>query len=66
MGEFETDDRVINEFLAKCATFVSVFYAFLVADTGESETLDDNTDSLMIEVCHDDYDMVSRFSKTGL
>ena len=66
MSELETNDRVVYQFLAKCATLVCVLYTFLVADTGETETLDNYTNSLMVEVCHDDYGIISRFSKTAL
>lgn len=62
VSKLETNHRVIDEFLAEGATFMCVFYAFFVADTGETETLDDYTNSFVIEVCHDDYDIVSGYS----
>lgn len=55
MGEFETDDGVVNKFLAEGTTFVGVLYGFFVTDSGEAEALDDDADSFVVEVCHDDY-----------
>jgi hypothetical protein len=55
MCKFETDNRVLDEFLAESAPFVGVFDTFLVANAGEAETLDDDTDTFVIEVCHDNW-----------
>jgi hypothetical protein len=52
--ELETDDRVIDELFAEGPAFVGVFYRFFVADAGEAEALDDDADTLVVEVCHDD------------
>lgn len=53
MGEFQTDDGVIDEFLAKSLSLVSVFDGFLIAHPRKADTLDDDTNSLMVEVGHD-------------
>lgn len=50
--EFQTDDRVIDEFFAKGLAFMGVFDGFLVADAGETDALDDDADSLVIKVGH--------------
>jgi hypothetical protein len=55
VGEFQPDDGVVDEFLAEGAALVGVFYGFFVADAGEADTLDDDADSLVVEVRHDDY-----------
>ena len=55
MGQLESNYGMVDEFLAEGATLVGVFDRLLVADTTESETLDDDTDTFMVEVCHDDY-----------
>lgn len=52
--KLETDDRVIDEALAKSLTFVSVLHRLLVADAREAKTLDDDTNTLVVEVGHDD------------
>lgn len=52
MRELKTDDWVLDELLAESAALVGVFDGFLVADSGEPDTLDDDADSLMIEVRH--------------
>lgn len=54
MSEFHADYGVIDEFLAECTAFVGVFDGFFVADAGETETLDDDADSFVVEVGHDD------------
>ncbi len=53
--EFETDDRMVDEFGAESAALVGVFHAFFVADAGEAEALDDYANALVVEVCHDDW-----------
>jgi hypothetical protein len=54
VGELETNDGVLNEFLAKRATLVSVLDGFFVANTGEAEALNDDAYALVVEVGHDD------------
>ena len=54
VGELQADDRVLDELFAECASLVGVFYRLLIADAREADTLDDYTDSLVIEVRHDD------------
>jgi hypothetical protein len=52
--ELETDDGVFDELFAESAALVGVFYGFFVADAGEADTLDDDADTFVVEVCHDD------------
>ena len=52
--ELETDDRVVDETLAESLALVGIFHRLLVADTGEAEALDDDADTLVVEVGHDD------------
>jgi hypothetical protein len=54
VGQLQADDRVLDELFAEGAALVGVFYRLLVADAREADTLDDYTDSLVIEVRHDD------------
>lgn len=55
VGEFESDYGVFDEFLAEGAALMGVFYGFFIADSGEAEALDDDADTFVVEVCHDDY-----------
>lgn len=57
MCEFQTDDWVLDELFTERTALVGVFDGFFVADTGEAEALDDNTNTFMIEVCHDNWKM---------
>lgn len=59
MSELETDHGVVDELLAKSSTFVCIFDAFFVADAGETKTLDDYTNSFVVEVRHDNYSIVN-------
>lgn len=59
MSELETNNGVVDEFLAEGAAFVCVLNGFFVADAGEADALDDNSDALVVEVCHDDCSEVS-------
>ena len=52
--ELETNDRVFDELFAKGTTFVGVLYGLFVADAGEAKALDNDADSFVVEVCHDD------------
>ena len=52
--QFHADDRVVDEALAERLTLVSVLHGFFVADTGEAHALDDNANSLVVEVGHYD------------
>lgn len=54
VGELETDDRVLDELLAERAALVRVLDALLVADAAEADALDDDADTLVVEVGHDD------------
>lgn len=45
---------MVDQPLAERLPLVSILYAFFVADTREANALDDNTDTLVIEVGHDD------------
>lgn len=51
--ELHADDGVIDELLAKGSSLVAVLDALLKADTGEAETLDNDTNTFVIEVGHD-------------
>ena len=55
MCKLESNNRVVDQLLAKCTAFVCVFYRFFIADAGEPETLDDYTHTFVVEVCHDDF-----------
>ena len=48
--EFQTNDRVGDEFLAEGTAFVGVFDALFVADSGETDALDDYANAFVIEV----------------
>ena len=54
MGELQTDDRVVYQLLPECAALVGVFYRFFVANSREADALDDDSDPLVVEICHDD------------
>ena len=58
VSEFESDDRVVDEFLAEGATLVGVFDGLFVADAGEADALDDDADAFVVEVCHDDWGLL--------
>ncbi|KAI6756405.1 hypothetical protein HG530_012141 [Fusarium avenaceum] len=55
VGKLHADDRVINKLLTKGASLAAVLDGLLVANTGESKGLDDDTHALMVEVGHDDW-----------
>jgi len=59
VSEFEADDRVRDEGFVEGAAFVRVFYGFFVADAGEADALDYYSYAFVVEVCHDDYMLVS-------
>lgn len=61
MGELETDDGVLDEFLAEGSTLVGVFYGFFVADSREAKALDDNAYAFVVEVGHDDFVLLLAF-----
>lgn len=52
--EFHADDGVVDKTLAEGLALVGVFDGFLVAYAGEADALDDNSDSLVVKVCHND------------
>lgn len=54
MRKLETDDGVVDEALAKGLALVSILHRLLVADAGETDTLDDDANALVVEVGHDD------------
>lgn len=54
MRELHADNSMIDEFLAESPALMSVFDALLVADAGEADALDDDADTLMVEVRHQD------------
>ncbi len=54
MCKLEPNDGVFDEFLAKGAALVCVFDGFLVADAGEADALDDDANTLVVEVGHND------------
>ena len=66
VGELETDDGVVDEFLAEGFSLVGIFDGFLVADPGEANALDDDAHALVIEICHDDCDERVSLSASGL
>lgn len=45
---------MVDEWLTKGATLVSILHCLLVADAREAKALDDNADAFMIEIGHDD------------
>lgn len=45
---------MVDQSLTECAAFVGVFHRFFVAYSRVSEGLDDDSDSLVVEVGHDD------------
>ena len=53
---------MLDKFLAKGAALVGVLHRFLVADAGEANGLDDDTDALVVEVGHDDCSKVKRIT----
>lgn len=59
VGQLHADDGVVDQLLAECATLVGVLHGLLVADTGEADTLDDDTDTLVVKVGHDNCNHVS-------
>ena len=56
MRELETDDRVRDELLAERTALVGVLHALLVAHAAEADALDDDADTLVVEVGHDDFE----------
>lgn len=53
MCQFHADDRVFDQILAKGSALVGIFDRFFVADSGEPQTLDDDADPFVVEICHD-------------
>ena len=52
--ELHADDRVVDQAFPKRLALVRVLHRLLVADAGEAEALDDDADTLVVEVGHDD------------
>src|SRR5690349_6184000 len=50
---------MLDELLAECAALMGVLDRLLVAYTGESNALNDDADTLVVEVCHDNWLNVS-------
>ena len=50
MCQFEADDGVVDEALAEGLALVCVLDALFVAHTGKTQTLDDDTNTLVVEV----------------
>lgn len=61
--KFQPDDWVVNEPFTKSTSLVSVFYGFLIADSGEAKTLNYYSDTLMIEVGHDHWGFASALKR---
>lgn len=62
MCEFHADDGVVDELLSECAAFAGVFDALFVADAAEAHGLDDDSDALVVEVCHYDFEALVLFA----
>ena len=54
VGELHTDNGVVDELDAEGGSLAAVFDRFFVADAGEADTLDDDSNTLVVEVGHDD------------
>lgn len=54
VGELGSDDGVLNQRLAESLSLVGVLAGLLVANSRSSVCLDDDTNSLVVEVGHDD------------
>ena len=52
MSELQPDDGVADELLTEGAALVGVFDGFFVANSGEADALDYYSDTLVVEVCH--------------
>lgn len=46
---------MVDELFAKGLTLVGIFDGFFVTDAGEADALDDDANTLVIEVCHNDW-----------
>ena len=57
MSERQSDDRVVDEFLAEGLALGGVFDGLFEADAREADALDDDADTLVVEVGHDDCDV---------
>ena len=55
VGKLHPDDGVINEPLSKRAALVGIFHGLVVADPRESSGLNSDSETLMVEICHDDF-----------
>lgn len=55
VGQFQTDDWVIDESLAESAAFVCVLDRLLVTNSGEADALNNYADTLVVEVGHYHY-----------
>ena len=52
VSKLEADDGMIDEPLAECLSLMGVFDGFLIADAGEPDALNDDTNTFVVEVCH--------------
>lgn len=50
---------MVDEFLAEGLAFVGVLDGFFVADPGEADALDDDAHTFMVEVRHDDCEVMN-------
>ena len=60
--KLESNDWVVNEPLAKGLALVRVLHRLLVADAREANALDNDTNTLMVEVSHDDLEALVLFA----
>lgn len=56
---------MVDEFCAEGVALMGVFHAFLVADAGEADALDDYADAFVVEVCHYDWALLVMRSGTS-
>lgn len=66
VGELHADDRVVDELLPEGLALVRVLHGILVADTGKADALDDDANTLMVEVGHDDLEALVLLAKQVL
>jgi len=62
MRELHSDNRMVNKSLPKRLSLVCVFHAFVVADACEAGGLDCDSETLVVEVCHDNFETLVFFA----
>ena len=62
MRELHPNNRVVNKPLSKRLSLMCIFHAFVVADTCEAGGLDCDSKTLVVEVCHDDFEALIFFA----